>query len=83
MGNVKRAIRRCVANHLVSEKKSVVSAIRQREDGKDYMAGQNGKVQPARRAEAGKNRVVVHCVHDVADEKNGREREDQHPAFAS
>jgi hypothetical protein len=32
---------------------------------------------------AGKNRVAVQCVvHDVADEKNGREREGQQHARA-
>ena len=56
---------------------------RQRDDGKDYVAGQNGKVQRAHRAVAGKNRVAMQrVVHDVADEKNRREREGQQHAGA-
>ena len=36
---------------------------RQRDDGRDYMAGQNGKVQCAHWAVTAKNRVAVQCVH--------------------
>jgi len=55
----------------------------QRDDGKNYVAGQNGKVQCPNRAMAWENRVAVQCVvHDVADEKNGREREGQQHARA-
>jgi hypothetical protein len=56
---------------------------RQRDDGKDDVAGQNGKVQRPHRAVTGKYRVPVQrMVHDVADQKNGGEREGQQHARA-
>jgi len=55
----------------------------QSDDRKNYVAGQNGKVQHAHGAVAGKNRVAVQCmVDDVTHEKSGREPEGQQHARA-
>lgn len=55
----------------------------QRDDGKEDVAGQDGKVQRAHRAVAWENRIAVQSVvHDIADEKYGREGEGQQHAQA-
>jgi hypothetical protein len=55
----------------------------QRDDGKNDVAGQNAEIKRADRAVAGKNCVTVQSVvHDVADQKSGRERESYEHAIA-